>query len=167
MSRSGYDTEIEDHLQYGRYRGRVASAIRGKRGQKMLRDLLAALDAMPQKRLANGFFETPAGDVCALGALGRARGVDISTLDEDDHEALAATFDIAECLAAEVMFMNDEYPSTDTKPIKVEVCGPMRPYFPEWGRHERTIYVPDEDAPRRRWAFVRQWVVEQLVEDKA
>jgi hypothetical protein len=34
-----------------RWRGAVASAIRGGRGQAFLREMLAAMDAMPVKRL--------------------------------------------------------------------------------------------------------------------
>jgi hypothetical protein len=46
MSRSGYS---DDHSEWDliRWRGAVASAIRGKRGQAFLRELLVALDAMP------------------------------------------------------------------------------------------------------------------------
>ena len=41
-----------------------------------LRDLLAALEALPDKRLVAGNMER-SGDVCAIGALGKARGVDM------------------------------------------------------------------------------------------
>lgn len=51
MSRSGYTEDCDDNWQLIRWRGAVASAIRGKRGQAFLRELLAALDAMPEKRL--------------------------------------------------------------------------------------------------------------------
>lgn len=50
MSRSGY-TEDCDGWDLIRWRGAVASAIRGKRGQAFLREALAALDAMPEKQL--------------------------------------------------------------------------------------------------------------------
>ena len=51
MSRSGYTDDLDDDLAMGRWRGMVASATRGRRGQKLLTDLLAALDAMPEKAL--------------------------------------------------------------------------------------------------------------------
>jgi hypothetical protein len=47
MSRSQYIDDCDDNWQLIRWRGMVASAIRGKRGQQFLKDLLAALDAMP------------------------------------------------------------------------------------------------------------------------
>lgn len=107
MSRSGYIDDMEDQWAMIRYRGQVASAINGKRGQAFLRDLLAALDVMPEKRLVSGVLED--GDnVCAIGALGRAREVDMSELDPDDSAAVSATFNIADQLAREVVYMNDE-----------------------------------------------------------
>ena len=106
MSRSGYS---DDHDQWAliKYRGQVASAIRGKRGQKMLRDLRDALEAMPQRRLIAGELEAD-GEVCALGALGRARGIDMSKLDAHDRDEVGAALDIAQQLAGEAVYLNDE-----------------------------------------------------------
>jgi hypothetical protein len=107
MSRSQYHDDL-DPLDLGRWRGRVASAMRGKRGQQLLRDLLAALDAMPEKRLIQHELQQD-GDVCALGACGVHRGMDMSSLDPDEPEDVAAAFDIAEPMAREIVYMNDEY----------------------------------------------------------
>ncbi len=63
MSRSGYSDDL-DSWALIRWRGQVASAIRGRRGQAVLRDLLAALDAMPEKALVASELETPQGEVC-------------------------------------------------------------------------------------------------------
>jgi hypothetical protein len=52
MSRSGYSDDL-DPLALGRWRGRVASAMRGKRGQAFLREMLAAMDAMLAAREAS------------------------------------------------------------------------------------------------------------------
>lgn len=105
MSRSGYSYDNEN---VALWRGQVASAIRGKRGQAMLRDLIEALDAMPVKALIEGDLVNDSGSVCALGALGQKRGVDLDGLDTYDYAALGRTFDIAHQLAQEVMFENDE-----------------------------------------------------------
>lgn len=59
----------------------VQRAIKGKRGQRLLHDLADALDAMPEKRLVRHSFACESG-VCPMGALGRARGVDMSYLEE-------------------------------------------------------------------------------------
>jgi len=49
MTRHGYVDDSEDTLAYGRWRAQVQSAIRGKRGQAFLKELAAAMDAMPEK----------------------------------------------------------------------------------------------------------------------
>jgi len=107
MSRSGYSEDL-DALELGRWRGQVAAATRGKRGQKFFRDLVVALDAMSEKKLVKSNLETTEGAVCALGALGRFRAVLLSDLDTYDHEALGRAFDIAHQLAQEVMYENDD-----------------------------------------------------------
>lgn len=106
MSRSGYSDDI-DNWELIKWRGQVASSIRGKRGQAFLRDLLAALDAMPEKRLIAWELEE-SGEVCAIGSLGKARGVDMSKIDPSEPTAVAAAFNIAEPLAQEVVYENDE-----------------------------------------------------------
>jgi hypothetical protein len=105
MSRSGYTDDWDGSGWL--WMGAVARAIKGKRGQQMLRELLAALEAMPVKRLIAEELEYE-GEVCALGALGRQRGVDMSKIDPEDREKVAEAFGVAEALAAEIMFMNDE-----------------------------------------------------------
>jgi hypothetical protein len=169
MSRSGYCDDLDDPLALGRWRAQVRSATRGKRGQKLLRDMLAALDAMPEKRLVSGVLEVSSeidernaqkwvdmfkdpdaanryrehyvatrpssfkeGDVCALGALGRVRGLDMTELDPEQPESVAAAFDVAEPLAREIVYMNDE--------------GTWR------------IETPEE-----RWTRMRAWVESQII----
>jgi hypothetical protein len=114
MSRSNYHDDL-DPLDLGRWRGRVASAMRGKRGQQLLRDLLAALDAMPEKRLIAHELQQD-GEVCALGACGVGRGLDMSTLDPDDTETVAGVFNIAEPMVREIVYMNDEWSNHGEKP---------------------------------------------------
>lgn len=140
MSRSGYHDDLDD-LTLGRWRGMVASATRGKRGQQFFRDLLAALDAMPEKVLITSALQDDSGDVCALGALGRQRGVDMSKIDPECPEQVAPAFNIAECLAQEVEYMNDEYHE--------------RPYDPKIMDYRKI-------TPEERWQKMRAWVVSQI-----
>lgn len=115
MSRHGY-TDDQEQQDYAMWRGRILSAIRGKRGQAMLRDLAAALDAMPDKRLVARVLQTKDGDACALGCLARVRGKDLSEHSEEDIEddpdwfnaLLSEEFNVAECLIREVEWENDE-----------------------------------------------------------
>lgn len=140
MSRSGYSDDL-DQWDLIRWRGAVAKAMRGKRGQKLLREMLAALDAMPDKRLIAGELQDADGEVCALGALGVARGIDLTTLDPDDHETVAKTFNVAESLIREIEFENDEQ-------CRYDSTGPDK----KWG----------PITPERRWQLMREWVAQQI-----
>lgn len=91
-----------------RWRGQVASAIKGKRGQKLLVDLLLALEAMPEKRLIAHDLKDEDGGHCALGVLGAVRGLDLDRIDPQEPEQVAVSFDIAPQLAQEIVFENDE-----------------------------------------------------------
>lgn len=108
MSRHGYSDDCDDDLALGRWRGQVASAIRGKRGQNLLKDLVEALDAMPEKKLIREELKTAEGQNCALGVLGAKRGIDLTLVDPKDYETVAEIFDIAEQLALEIVYENDE-----------------------------------------------------------
>lgn len=107
MSRSGYIDDGDDCL-FNLWRGTVANATYGKRGQKLLRDMLTALDAMPKKELIIGDLVRDDGSCCALGALAKARKMDVSKIDPDDVWHVAEEFGIARSLAAEIVYMNDE-----------------------------------------------------------
>lgn len=106
MARSGYTEDCDNEWSLIRWRGQVASAIRGKRGQAFLRDLADALDVMPEKRLIKDEFWN--GEACALGVLGSKRGIDPITIDPDDYQRLASLFGVAHQLIQEVEYENDE-----------------------------------------------------------
>lgn len=89
------------------WRGAVNAAIKGKRGQAFLRELVAALDAMPEKKLIAHELEA-AGEFCALGAVGKCRGMDLGSMDPDDPQSVAKSFGISNALTCEIVFMNDE-----------------------------------------------------------
>jgi hypothetical protein len=133
MSRSGYDEGYDcDTWDLIRWRGAVASAIRGKRGQAFLRELIEALDALPEPRLIADSLQCSDG-VCALGAVALKRRLDTNPIEGQDRDVIAAAFDIAEALAAEVMYENDE----------------VEPYR-------------SRDTPEDRFQRVRKWAVSKL-----
>lgn len=107
MGRSGYSDDCE-WWDLIRWRGAVASSIRGKRGQAFLREMIVALDALPQKRLTENALEHD-GEVCAIGAVGLKRGINMEGIDATDRESVAEAFGISSALAAEIAYENDEY----------------------------------------------------------
>lgn len=107
MSRSGYCDDI-DPWDLIRWRGAVQSAIRGKRGQAFLKEMLEAIDSLPSKRLTKDVLISQDGEVCALGAVAAKRGIDVSILDPEDPERVAEVFGISQALAREIVYENDE-----------------------------------------------------------
>ncbi len=136
MSRSGYSDDYEGEAPLEFYRQAVHRATTGYRGQHLLRKLRDALDAMPVKRLITNAIQDETGGVCALGALDpKAPAYDGDDDWEDGHARdLAAHFNIAHALAAEIVYMNDEAAI--------------------W-RHE---------TPEERWIRMRAWVEAQIVQ---
>ena len=108
MSRSGYIDDMEDMWALIRWRGAVRSAIRGARGQAMLKGLRDALDSMPEKRLIADELVDSDGECCALGRLAQVQGVNIESVVLDDSEELANLFNVAEALVREIVYENDE-----------------------------------------------------------
>ena len=157
MSRSGYTDEC-DGWALIRWRGAVQSAIRGKRGQALLVEMVRALDAMPDKRLVSGSLVTEDGDCCALGAVGLARGMaDLAQIDPDDREAVARAFGIAEAMAAEIMDVNDDN-GYDWIYTEVEICGPLR----RWDSRNQLFRVPSPHADVARWVRMRAWAADHI-----
>lgn len=133
MSRSGYSDDCDDNWASICYRGAVVSAIRGKRGQAFLRELVAALDAMPEKRLiAEALVE--GREACAIGVVGLARGVKMDDLDPEDPGPIAKRFGIATTLVREIEFENDD-----------------------------DFSYTVQETPEHRWARVRAWAMRQIV----
>ena len=106
MNRSGYSDD-GDQWQLIKWRGAVTSALRGKRGQAFLREMVDALDALPVKRLIQNELEA-GGEVCALGAVGARRGTPMTGLDPEDSDLIAEVFGISRAMACELMYLNDE-----------------------------------------------------------
>lgn len=139
MSRHGMvdDWEPDDSSDQWRqicFRGSIKKAIKGKRGQAFLRELIAALDAMPVKKLIAEELEHE-GEYCAMGCVGKARGIDMSNLDPYDVEKMSKIFGIAPNMIREIEFINDE-----------------------------TVYWSNDEIPEiKRWNVVRQWAESQLI----
>ena len=144
MSRSGYSDDIDDPLQLGRWRAAANSAMRGRRGQAFLKEMAAAMDALPAKRLIaedlvmDTGLPFHRGDVCALGAVGKARGLDMSELDPHEQETVASAFGIAHAMACEIVWHNDEWSRRETPEQRFER---MRKWI------GAQIKPPEEGAP--------------------
>lgn len=132
MSRSGYHDCDGDQWTLIRWRGAVSSAINGKRGQAFLKEMLQALDEMPVKELYSGELEID-GRYCALGVLGKKRGLDLGAIDPQDSTTVAGKFGIADALAREIVWVNDDEDDSS-----------------------RSM------SPHQRYEYVRRWIISQI-----
>jgi hypothetical protein len=145
MSRHGYtdDYGCDDNTIH-LYRGAVERAIAGKRGQRLLRRLIAALEAMPEKRLAHGVvpgkdddYDENAhalvheGGCCAFGAVALAEKMPDWTHSLFEPSSVASAFDVAQSMAAEIEYINDDRAPSD---------------------------------PEKRWQYVYDWAKRNIVE---
>lgn len=139
MSRSGYSEDYEDYDEEfpnagALYHTSVLNAIYGKRGQKFIRDLVSALDALPEKRLISESLIRE-GAVCAIGAVGLARGIDMTDINPEDARKVGELFGIAPRMAREIVFENDEAGS---------------------------YYQMRDETPEGRWTRMRDWAARHL-----
>ena len=105
MSRSGYTYDGENTELW---RGAVTRSINGKRGQTFLREMLAALNDLPEQKLIANDLTMTNGDCCALGSVALARNIDVSSVDPEDSSTICRIFGISNAMACEIMYMNDE-----------------------------------------------------------
>ena len=130
-------------LPEGLWIGQKLRAINGKRGQALLREVQAALLAMPEHRLIEGAV-CQDGDVCVLGALavGRERRD-----GQPFGEALATV---------EACFPDDNYPPDDVS----DALGITRTLG--WLLMEQNDEVASGFTPEERWAYLLSWVRSKL-----
>ena len=99
----------------------------------MLRELAAALDAMPEKALVAMALFDGDGNVCSLGAPGQASGTKDSMrqLDPEAYGSVAGAFGVAPAMIREIAYENDES-------------------------------VWESETPEHRWRRIRAWVTDNL-----
>lgn len=154
MSRSGYNNDYDDENgALAMYRGMVASATRGKRGQALFKDILIAMNGMLVKRLVADDLERMDGSVCAIGAAGKLRCIDMTNFDPEDTTTIAGCFNIADCLAREIVYFNDEYSFTGEYEFIDDVD-----YWGHRGIHKRLR----KETPEERFIRMRKWVRTQI-----
>jgi len=113
MSRSGYSDDCEN---LGLYRGAVDRALQGQRGQAFLRELAAAMDAMPEKVLITGDLINEQGQCCTIGVVCKTRGLDVTRVAASEPDDVAKMIGLARSMTAEIAFMNDEWESPRETP---------------------------------------------------
>jgi hypothetical protein len=126
--------------QFGLWQGNCNRSLMGRGGQKSLRELEAALLALPDKRLVSGEFDN-GEDVCAIGALARHRRIVPKSDPESEMEEVGVECGMPRLVAWKVVEVNDTY------------------FDFRYEGGERVAYTPEE-----RYSKVLEWVQLQLAQ---
>jgi len=109
----------------------MSGQIHTRKGKKIIREVIAALDKLPKPRLISGRMEF-GGDFCAIGALYKDCSLNTS-FDPSIHQ-LAAMLDAPVDLIDRIMAANDHLGSEETPEQRWER---MRNFLESWLPNEK------------------------------
>lgn len=120
MSRISYSDEEEFPGQFALWQANCRRSLHSKAGREALREVEAALVAMPEKHLIRGYIEDE-GQVCAIGAAIKARGL-LDKVDEDDYtdDTAVELLGFPRLVAWKLVELNDEHGPNDTTAQRYE-----------------------------------------------
>jgi hypothetical protein len=157
MSRISYSDDEERPGQFALWDANCLRSIRGRVGQRELRELEAALLALPEKALIHGSLTNEDGDVCAIACYAKHKGIDIEQFDpeyESDEVGIAAG--MPRLVAWKVVALND----IENESHWVRAEGPSQDHYayrtPHLGWSPYSIRVPY--TPEERYETVLAWV---------
>lgn len=147
--------------QFALWQANCQRSMRGKLGQRELRELEAALLALPEKRLIHGSLTDEDGGVCAIACYAKHKGIDVSKFDpEYGSDEVGIAGGMPRLVAWKVVALND----IEIDDYFVTAEGPTMPLWPHERAHyrnqgvrQRMTYTPEE-----RYLKVLSWVQEAL-----
>lgn len=143
--------------QFALWDANCLRSIKGKVGQRELRELEAALLALPSKRLVQGTLADD-DDVCAIGAYAKHKGVDISRFDpEDESDGVGIAAGMPPLVAWKVVAMNDLHFDT----VWEVAHGPIQRGH---GQYQGGIPYVRDMTPEERYERMLAWVRKQFIE---
>jgi hypothetical protein len=108
MGRISYSDDEDYPGQFELWQANCERSLRGAKGQQELAQLRAALLALPEKRLIHELLEDEEGGVCAIGAYGKHKGLDLSRFEVDsDTDQVGIAGGMPDLVAWKVVEMND------------------------------------------------------------
>lgn len=109
MSRISYCDEEDHPGQFDLWQANCRRSLQGKRGKAELIQLRDALLALPDKRLIHGSLIDEDGELCAIGAYAKHKGLDLQKYDpEDATDEVGIEAGMPDLVAWKVVEMNDE-----------------------------------------------------------
>lgn len=159
--RLNYADDEDRPGQFALWQANCDRSLRGKVGQRELRELEAALLALPEKRLIHGSLTDDDGGVCAIACYAKHKGVDLSKHDREyESDEVGIQAGMPRLVAWKVVALNDieladywVYAEGPTMPLSVY----DRQRYDNRGVWQRMTYTPEE-----RYEKVLAWVRRQL-----
>jgi hypothetical protein len=154
--RLNYTDEEDRPGQFALWDANVRRSIRGKSGQRELRELETALLDLPEKRLIKDALTDEEGGCCAIACYAKHKGVDVSKFDpeyESDEVGIAAG--MPKLVAWSIVALNDI--TLDTVWEVAE--GPIQRGH---GQYKGGIPLVRDMTPEERYVKVLEWVRERI-----
>lgn len=153
--RINYTDEEDFPGQYGLWQANCRRSMQGKPGQRALRELEAALLALPTKQLIADVLEDEDGRVCAIGALAKAKSITPTADPGYEMEAVGVELGMPRLVAWEVVAQND----IELQEVWEVACGPLRQHVTPY---DGGVLLVREVTPAERYEKMLAWVREQL-----
>lgn len=154
--RISYSDEEDFSGQYALWDANCGRSMRGRLGQRELRELETALMALSEKRLIKDALEDDHGGVCAIACYAKHKGVDLSKFDpEYDNDDVGVAAGMPRLVAWSVVALNDI--TLDT--VWEVADGPLN----RWdATYKGGIALVRDMTPEERYERVLAWVRERL-----
>jgi hypothetical protein len=143
--RISYSDEEGFAGQFNLWQANCARSVAGRRGQNALRELEAALLALPAPRLIMKKLDDGV-DCCAIGALVRQKRITPQADPDYEMELVGEECGLPRMVAWKVVELND-----------IELTSRWEPWSAEYGGGQWVDYTPEE-----RYEAVLRWVRGQL-----
>lgn len=154
--RLNYSDEEDRPGQFALWNANCQRSLKGKAGQRELRELKAALLALPEKRLIHGLLTDTDGGVCAIACYAKHKGVDLSEFDpEDESDEVGIAAGMPRLVAWKVVELNDIQLDT----VWEVAHGPIQRGH---GVYKGGIPFIRDMTPEERYEKVLAWVQKQL-----
>ncbi len=106
--RLNWSDEEERPGQFALWNANCRRSLKGRAGQRELRELEAALLALPEKRLIKDALTDDDDGVCAIACYAKHKGVDLSKFDpEDESDEVGVAAGMPRLVAWKVVALND------------------------------------------------------------
>ncbi len=154
--RINYSDEEDYPGQYALWDANCRRSLKGRKGQAELRELEAALLALPAKQLIKDTLDDDDGGVCAIACYAKYKGLDLKKFDrEDESDEVGIAAGMPPLVAWTVVELNDIIMD-----VVWEVAdGPLN----RWdATYKGGIPLVRDMTPEERYERVLVWVRGQL-----